>query len=240
MRVLICAASDETTLAVLSRLLRPRPITVTLIDACRTPLLLAARYARQHHIDLTTTQVRAPYLPVWDQPFDLAVTDGLLSLLPGPGDAGALLARLAAALRPDGLLLYTTRIAGPAGVLEYDRLGRAVQSLTAAACWPGPAAERRRLAQQVRTRTSRPNPFTTPAAVRDAFTPHFDAVRLFTRTAPHSAALRLHPSHHRGTRRARPTGRTPGPHASAPSCGATPDAVMPPASATAQTPGRTP
>jgi hypothetical protein len=60
-RVLICAASDEMMLAVLARLVGARRLLVTLIDACRTPLLLAATYAHHHHhIAVTTVQARAP------------------------------------------------------------------------------------------------------------------------------------------------------------------------------------
>lgn len=198
-RVLICAASDETMLAVLSRLLRPCLVTVTLVDACRTPLLLAAAYARHHGIDLRTIHAHAPDLPHLGEPFDIVVTDGLLSLLPHPDDADALLGRLAAALDPTGILLYTTRIAGQSGILEYDRLGRVIQSVTAAAFWPGTAAQRRQLAHQARTRVARPNPFQNPADVQSAFSRHFTTVRMFTRTTPHSVALRLHPATYRGT-----------------------------------------
>ncbi|GAA1818315.1 class I SAM-dependent methyltransferase [Planosporangium flavigriseum] len=197
-RVLICAASDEMMLAVLARLVGARRLLVTLVDSCRTPLLLAAAYARRHHVALTTAQARAPELPDWDTRFDLVITDGLLSLLPHPRDADALLARLAAALDPDGLLLYTTRIAR-SGALEYDRLGRAIQAAAARLAWRGPRDERRDLAHSVRTRRSRPNPFASPDDVRAAFARHFSNIRLISRSRPHTLAVRLHPSTRRGT-----------------------------------------
>ncbi|NJC74093.1 class I SAM-dependent methyltransferase [Planosporangium thailandense] len=196
-RVLICAASDEMMLAVLTRLIGARRLLVTLVDACPTPLRLAAAYAHRHHITLTTVRARAPELPDWHDCFDLVITDGLLSLLPHPHDADALLARLTAALDPDGLLLYTTRIA-PTGTLEYDRLGRAIQATTARLAWPGPRNERRSLARTVRTRRSRPSPFNSPDDVHAAFTQHFRDVRLTTRSRPHTLAVRLHPTTRHG------------------------------------------
>jgi SAM-dependent methyltransferase len=195
-RILICAASDETMLAVLARLLHPRRLDVTLVDACRTPLLLAAAYAERHHLTLTTMQAHAPDLPTFDAPFDLAVTDGLLSLLSRPGDSDALLHHLAAVLRPDGLLLYTTRIAGT-GTLEYDRVGRAIQA-AAALAWRGAPAQRRDLARGTWQQRSRPNPFTRPNDVSAAFTAHFAQVRLTISSTAHTVAQRLHPSRRRG------------------------------------------
>lgn len=198
-RALICAASDETMLAVLSRLLHPRHVAVTLVDACRTPLLLAATYARQRSIDLTTvhahahgpTRPRRTLRPRGDR------RAALTAAQPRRRRRAARTARRS--LHPAGMLLYTTRIAGPTGTLEYDRLGRVIQGATAAALWPGAAATRRQLAEQARTRIARPNPFKTAADVQAAFVPHFNTVRMFTRTAPHSVALRLHPATYRGT-----------------------------------------
>ena len=195
-RILICAASDETMLAVLNRLLHPRRLEVTLVDACRTPLLLAAAYAERHHLTLTTRQAHAPDLPAFTTPFDIAVTDGLLSLLAESGDADALLHHLAGVLRPDGLMLYTTRIAG-SDTLEYDRVGRAIQA-AATLAWPGTPAQRRDLARRTWQQRSRPNPFTRPDHVSAAFTTHFAQVRLATRTTAHTLAQRLHPATRRG------------------------------------------
>ncbi|MEU7906383.1 hypothetical protein [Actinoplanes sp. NPDC049118] len=197
LRVLICAASDETMLAVLARLLPAHRLEVRLVDACRTPLLLAAAYARRHHLTLTTVQAHAPNLPDLDQ-FDLIATDGLLSLLPHRADADALLARLAAALHPDGLLLYTTRLAGTGGVLEYDRAGRALQSAAFRALWRGPTEQRRKLAEEAWQHRSRPNPFSSMREIAAAFGETFSQVRVHTRTQPATTAQRLHPAARRG------------------------------------------
>jgi hypothetical protein len=196
-RVLICAASDEAMLAVLGRLLHPRHLEVTLVDACRTPLILAAAYAERHGFSLTTVQGHAPDLPDFDEPFDLVATDGLLSLLARPDDADRLVGYLAAVVRPDGLLLYTTRIAGT-DTLEYDRVGRAIQA-AAGLAWRGTPAQRRTLVRRSWQQRSRPNPFTRPDDVYAAFAPHFARVRRATRSTAHTVAQRIHPSTRRGT-----------------------------------------
>jgi 2-polyprenyl-3-methyl-5-hydroxy-6-metoxy-1,4-benzoquinol methylase len=127
-RVLICGAADETMLAVVARILGPYMITVHLIDACPTPLRLSTAYARQHAITLTTAQDTAPALASVAGPFDVVVTDGLLSLLPGPADRAATITRLAQLLTHVGLMLCTTRLAAPGRALEYDRFGRILQA----------------------------------------------------------------------------------------------------------------
>ncbi|MFH0246312.1 hypothetical protein ACGRHY_28725 [Streptomyces sp. HK10] len=193
-RVLICGASDEAMLATLARLLPPEQLEVHLIDACPTPLHLAAAYARRTGITLTTGLDRAPALTGCAGPYDVIVTDGLLSLLPTPGDRAALLARLADLLAPGGLVLYTARIAGAAGVLEYDRIGRRLQAATARALWPAPADQRRDLAGQILTRPSRPSPFAAPGQVRAAFTAVFGDVRCCLRRTPPTLALALAPT----------------------------------------------
>lgn len=198
-RVLICAASDETMLSVLARLLRSHRLDVTLVDACRTPLLLAAAYAHRHRLALSTVQAHVPNLPPDLGQFDLIVTDGLLSLLPQRSAADALLAWLADALHADGLLLYTTRLAGAGGVLEYDRLGCALQSAAAGMLWRGPVPSRRMLARQVWQRRSRPNPFTDIRDIAGVFEAAFAQVRVHTRNRPATLAQRLHPAARRGT-----------------------------------------
>jgi hypothetical protein len=190
-RALICGAADETMLAVLTGLLGDT-IDVHLIDACPTPLAINAAYARRRGLTLTAAQATAPALPAPAAPYDLAVTDGLLSLLPAPADRDRLLATLASQLAPGGLLLYTTRIARSGGVLEYDRLGRALHATTARLAWPGPGAQRRRLAGLAWRRTARPSPYASHAELAAAFARPFGTVRVWHRTRPATFALRLH------------------------------------------------
>ncbi|MEZ0076262.1 hypothetical protein [Planotetraspora sp. GP83] len=190
-RVLVCGSSDETMPRVLAGLTPTAHITVA--DACQAPLDVIRGWANQAEVDVTTIQSSAPELDGVTGRYDLAITDGLLSLLPDQETRDAAITRLAGLLAPDGLLLYTTRIAGPGGRLEYDRLGRAVQA-AAAAFWFAPPIERWRLAQDRWLRPSRPSPYTHPAQVADAFFGAFEQVRLFTRTTPPTPALSVHPA----------------------------------------------
>lgn len=190
-RALVCGSSDETMPQVLTRIVPGMHVTVA--DACATPLQLVEAWADWGGADVATVRSHAPELAGLSGPFDVIVTDGLLSLLPTLAARNALITRLAGLLAGDGTLLYTTRIAGPAGRLEYDRPGRVVQAL-AATGWPAPPAERLRLARERWRSPSRPAPFTTPAQLGDAFYDGFEQVRLFTRAAAPTPALALHPA----------------------------------------------
>ncbi|WP_433358870.1 hypothetical protein [Streptosporangium sp. CA-115845] len=190
-RALVCGASDEIMAQTLTQL-TPH-LSLTVVDRCRAPLTLVNAWAHQAGIDITTTTATAPHLAGLDGPFDVIVTDGLLSLLPEPADRHALLRRLASLLSSDGLVLYSTRIAGPAGRLEYDTLGRIIQA-TAAATWPGSAPQRARLAHQNWRRPSRPSPFTTPQQLSATFATSFAQVQLFSHPAAPTWPLRLHPA----------------------------------------------
>ena len=192
-RVLICGAADEAMLAVLADVLGPARVDAHLVDACATPLQLAGAYAARHGIALTTHQANVADLPTWPQPFDLAVTDDLLSLLPTETDCDLLLSSLAAALGPGRPLLHSTRVTGPAGTLEYDRLGQLVQAAALRLAWPGSTAQRRKLATDLHERASRPNPVTDPDTLLTLFERHFDQVDPTIDTQPPSRALRLHP-----------------------------------------------
>ncbi|MGH3712139.1 MAG: hypothetical protein ACRDT4_01535 [Micromonosporaceae bacterium] len=196
-RALVCAASDEAMLATVLACAGPR-VAAHMVDACETPLILAAEYARRHHVELTVEQARLPAASWAPGRFDVVVTDGLLSLLPSGHDRDALLAQLADRLDPGGRLLYTTRITRSGSVLEYDLLGRAVQAVAARWTWRGGPAQRRELAARVRSRTSRPSPFGSLTDLRQAFGGQFDRVRLFVRHDPASVALRVHPDAWRG------------------------------------------
>ncbi|WP_061294110.1 class I SAM-dependent methyltransferase [Herbidospora cretacea] len=188
---LVCGSSDETMPQILTEL-QP-DIQITVADTCPTPLTLINAWAKKTGARVSTLRSEAPQLDGVSGAFDLIVTDGLLSLLPTSADREAVIARLAGLLSEDGLLLYTTRIAGPAGHLEYDRIGRAGQALTAAT-WPVASAERVQLARQQLRRLSRPSPFTSPDQIADAFRSSFGQVHLFTRSAPPTIALALHPA----------------------------------------------
>lgn len=190
-RALVCGSSDETMPRVLARLVPG--VAITVADACAAPLTLVDAWADGAGVDVDTVRSRAPELAEVSGQYDVIVTDGLLSLLPEPADRDALIARLAGLLTDDGVLLYTTRIAGPAGRLEYDRLGRAVQAL-AATTWPAPAAERLQLTRERLRHPSRLSPFTTPGRLADAFRAEFDEVRLFTRAVAPTLALAVHPA----------------------------------------------
>ncbi|WP_157556372.1 class I SAM-dependent methyltransferase [Herbidospora yilanensis] len=188
---LVCGSSDETMPQILTELQPGMQITVA--DACPTPLTLINTWAKETGTQVFTLRSEAPELAGVSGSFDLIVTDGLLSLLPSPADREAVITRLAGLLSEDGLLLYTSRIAGRAGYLEYDRIGRAGQAL-AATTWPATSAERMVLARQRLRHPSRPSPFASPDQIADAFRNGFGQVRLFTRSAPPTVALALHPA----------------------------------------------
>ncbi|MBA0053646.1 hypothetical protein E0L36_23095 [Streptomyces sp. AJS327] len=196
LRVLIAGAADETVLVTLERLVNRHRhrLEVHLIDTCPTPLHLARAHAHWSGLHLTERLDRAPQLATCVPPFDLILTDGLLSLLPTPGQRAETITRLVQLLADQGMLLYTTRVAGDAGVLEYDRLGRRITAATALLTWPGPPHQRLRMARSLRERPSRPAPFTTAEEITSSFASHFAHVRTYTRKAPHSLPLALAPS----------------------------------------------
>lgn len=188
-QVLVCGAADETMLAVLATILGRRDTAWHLVDACRTPIVLAQSYAVRRQLCLTVQFGRAPEISLPDR-YDIAVTDGLLSMQPDATTRDRIVAWLAEALTPDGLMLYSTRLAAPGHPLEYDRLGRLAQS--AAARWFGPPAPRAQLAPVTRDRLSRPSPYDSAEAVRDTFAAHFTNATVNTVSRGASVALRLH------------------------------------------------
>lgn len=191
-RALVCATSDETMPALVTRLVPGAHLMVA--DACATPLRLVEAWAAQTGTPVATIRSRAPRLDHVEGPFNLIITDGLLSLLATPDDRDRLIARLSGLLTDNGLLLYTTRIAGTAGGrLEYDLPGRLLQGL-AATTWPGTAREQAQLAIQRWRRSSRPAPYATPDQVGEAFRTAFGTVRVFTRSVPPTLALAAHPA----------------------------------------------
>src|SRR6266542_3823270 len=150
----------------------------------------AATPTGHHRLDLTTQQADVEHLHLGGERYDLIISDGLLSLLGHNSDQ--LIGRLARLLTPGGLLAYTTRLTHPGHRLEYDHLGRALQTL-ACLCWPASPAERLRLAARAWSTAVRVSPFTDEHAVRAAFTPPFATVTLHATPSAASLALRLHP-----------------------------------------------
>ncbi|GLX06636.1 hypothetical protein Misp03_35630 [Microbispora sp. NBRC 16548] len=190
-RILVCGSSDETMPEVLSRIAPTAHVTVA--DACPAPLALIREWAHHAGTYVQTIHSAAPKLAEVGGAFDLVITDGLLSLMPDPHTRDEVIHRLASLVADDGLLLYTTRIAGPGGRLEYDAPGRVMQA-AAALAWPAPPRERWRLARDKIARLSRPAPFTTPGQLADAFRTAFESVRVFTRPGPPTPALAAHPA----------------------------------------------
>ncbi|GAA4994387.1 hypothetical protein GCM10023205_78950 [Yinghuangia aomiensis] len=195
LRVLICGASDEAMLATLADLLGIDRLDVYLVDRCATPLRLALAYANHVDLALVTRQAEAPQLPDFGARFDLVITDGLLSLLPSDAVRATVFA-LAGALREDGVLAYTARVAQPSrSRLEYDRPGRWIQAAAVLAAYPGPPGQRASHAVNVLQRPSRTSPFTTSEHLRDAFADAFSDTAVYINDGPASCAQRLHPAH---------------------------------------------
>lgn len=200
LRALVCGTSDEQMTATLTALVGTHRLDIHLVDRCPTPLALARAYADRERLTLTTHLATAPDLPTFEEPFDLVVTDGLLSLLPTPDAVERTIDALADALRPDGALLYTARVTRPPRTtLEYDRVGRWIQTAVTLGAWPRPWRERHAAARVHRSRPSRTTPYTTPESVRSAFTGAFTHVRADIEARPATWAQRLHPAHLHGT-----------------------------------------
>lgn len=198
LRVLICGASDEAMPATLAGLVGAARLDVHLVDRCTTPLKLAATYAEHTGLNLTTHQATAPELPIFDRPFDLVVTDGLLALLPRDA-VPATITSLAGLLHEDGALAYTARVTQPPRTrLEYDRPGRWIQAATILAAHPDPPHLRRAHAAALLHRPSRTSPFSTPGRVQDAFASAFADTAAYVNRYPASLAQRLHPAHRHG------------------------------------------
>ncbi len=199
-RVLLLGAADEAMLAVIAGVLGAARVDAHMVGACATPLRLAGAYAARHGIALTVHQGDVEGLPTWPQPFDLVVIDGLLPLLPTAADGDVLLSRLAGALGPGCPLLYTGRVAGPAGAVEYDRLGRLLRAAALRWAWPGATAQRRTVAADLR-RASRATPVLDSDTLLTQFERHFGRVEATADHSPPSLALRLHPWTRAGARR---------------------------------------
>jgi hypothetical protein len=197
LRVLIAGAADHTVLQVLTQLVDPTRLHVTLVDRCATPLKVATRWATRHDVTLNTHNGEIQHLPAPHTAYDVALTDGLLSLLPSAEQRHQALDQLASAIAPDGLFLYTTRLTVSARPLEYDLLGRILQSL-AATTWPHDSPTRAQLAVDRWHRPARSTPYATAQQLHDDLSTHFTHVHITTNDQPANTAQRLHPNRQRG------------------------------------------
>jgi SAM-dependent methyltransferase len=113
-RILIAGSCDTGVLALTARAGAGHDLAITVLDACATPLELCARFAAACSLPLATMQVDLQELDVAGG-FDLVLVHGTLHFVP-PSRQQDVVARLARALRPGGLLvlLYNTsqRLAG--------------------------------------------------------------------------------------------------------------------------------
>ncbi len=209
--VVIAGAADDTMLTTLARVPLPYPPRIHLIDRCATPLACNTAAANRLGLDLTTEQrdLAAPPAtgPIdqqhagprgWPQSLatvDVLVTDGLLSLFPSRAAVDELLRGVNRVLRPGGRFCYATRLtARPDQRLEYDLLGRLLQTTTTVACQPATAAQRWAAAKRTWSRPARRAPFTTIDALVDAVThAGLTIIDVEHDTAPPSAALAAHP-----------------------------------------------
>jgi SAM-dependent methyltransferase len=102
---------------------------ITLIDRCRTPLLLSTWFAAERGVRIATAVADAErYVP--DEPVDAVITDSLLTLL-GPDGRERALGAWHDALRPGGRVVTVLRIAdrprpsGPEATEAFVRWVRA-------------------------------------------------------------------------------------------------------------------
>lgn len=106
-RVLVIGAGDTGIAALVLTAARGRPIQLTVLDRCATPLVQVQRMAARHGLRVSTRQ---DDLLTFDLPeaFDLVVGHHVLQFLP-PGGPEITLRRAARALAPGGRLLLVTR-----------------------------------------------------------------------------------------------------------------------------------
>jgi len=169
-RILIAGAADTGILALVARAGAAHELDITVLDPCRTPLELNRRLAADWSLPLSTLHSPLQQLEA-KREFDLVLVHGTLHFIP-PEHQQEVLARLARALRPNGLLvlLYNTspplssalsaenRSTYPATVIqELERLGIALPEARDAFV--------ARLDAHARTREGREGKFAAPAQV---------------------------------------------------------------------------
>lgn len=111
-RLLIAGAADSGLVALCFQAAAGRPFELTLLDRCATPLVISRCFAARHGLSLRT--LRAD-LRTLDRPdgADVILAHSVLGHLP-VGDQVPALARLRAALAPEGRLLLVFRLRGEA------------------------------------------------------------------------------------------------------------------------------
>ena len=109
-RVLISGCVDYCMLAhVLHGLRRAnRPVAITVLDQCETPLLLNRWYAQRHRIAIDTTCCDIMEYQA-NAPFDIILTSSFFGYF-NPKARQQLFARYAAWLRPAGQLVFANRL----------------------------------------------------------------------------------------------------------------------------------
>lgn len=195
-RVLIAGTADHSMLAVVTGILGPDRVRAHVLDRCPTPLAATETWAAAHGVQARCEQVD---LLTWaaSETYDVVVTDGLLSLLPAPAARAAVIDALAAALDPDGVLLYTTRATVAVRRLEYDILGRVAQT-AAAATWPHAQPSRARMIAAQWRRPARTAAHTSTEDLRTDLVRAFATVEITASAAAATLALGSHPRRWRG------------------------------------------
>jgi SAM-dependent methyltransferase len=183
--VLISGSADYGMLAHLRHAYADRPLDVTVLDLCDTPLLLNRWYADRHGMTLAARR-RDVLEPATDGLFDAVCTHNFLGRF-HPDPRRRVVARWHALLRPGGVVVTTQRVEprlAPESRQEADDRARALRARVAAAVasrtWPGPDADAlgeaayegwRRRADSYRVRSTR--------EVTDAFEAEgFDLLRV--------------------------------------------------------------
>jgi hypothetical protein len=210
-RVLISGAADYGMLAHLACAYASRPLEVSVLDRCRTPLMLNRWYAGRIGLVIDTRQEDL-FEETDDAPYDLACTHNLLGHF-SPGQREALVHRWQRSLRPGGLFVTTQRVE-PFGVPESMEdagarartLARRVEIAAARRRLEGPDAaalsraayegwRRRPVRHPIRSMTEIANLFTTGGfdiLVADEGAPSAaDAPDVGTRAKPGTYRMRL-------------------------------------------------
>lgn len=131
-RVLVAGAGDTGIASLVLTAARGKPLALTVLDRCATPLVQVQQLAARHGLRVATRQ---DDLTRFDLPgsFDLVVAHHVLQFLP-PGGPEPMLTRVARALAPGGRLLLASRearwrrwrnqeFAGPEGAAETYEAG---------------------------------------------------------------------------------------------------------------------
>ena len=107
-RVLISGSADYAMLAHLRHAYAARPLDVTMLDRCATPVAVNQWYAARH--GMTMTPVCGDALAVeTDRPFDLVCTHNFVGRF-DPASRQRLIDRWHAVLRPGGVVVTTQRV----------------------------------------------------------------------------------------------------------------------------------